>query len=301
MPKISVVMLTFNRETLVGGMIECVLAQTFRDFEFIIVDNGSTDRSGAIADEYAARDPRIRVIHRPCGNIGSRRNVGLDAARGDFVAFVDDDDNCTPDYLQFLYDLAVDNNAEISICGATWSDIHEKRIMSPEQAIETLLWRKSYNVAFPTKLFRRDLFDNNRFLNTGKYDDIYLMPKILSRAKIIAYHGLSNYHFNRHENNNSAWTQNHSLLDTETLREYLDVYAERTAWLCEKYPKSATMWRYFEWSFMISMVEKISRLGLENCRELCNNITLQLKTSRTAFLECGFILEFEKNWVEKYI
>ena len=61
---ISVIMLTYNREHMVGRMIECVLAQTHRDFEFIIVDNGSTDRSGAIADEYAAKDSRIRVIHR---------------------------------------------------------------------------------------------------------------------------------------------------------------------------------------------------------------------------------------------
>ncbi|MDR1532880.1 MAG: glycosyltransferase [Clostridiales bacterium] len=85
-PAISVIMLTYNRETVVSRAVESVLAQTFRGFEFIIVDNGSTDSSGTIAGEYAARDPRIHVIHRERGNIGSGRNVGLDAARGEYIA-----------------------------------------------------------------------------------------------------------------------------------------------------------------------------------------------------------------------
>ena len=89
---ISVIMLTYNREHLVSRAIESILAQTYRDFEFLIVDNGSTDKSGAIADAYAAGDPRTRVIHRERGNIGAGRNTGLNAARGEYIAFIDDDD-----------------------------------------------------------------------------------------------------------------------------------------------------------------------------------------------------------------
>ena len=76
MPKISVIMLTYNREKLVNRAIESILNQTETDFEFIIVDNGSSDNSGKIADEYAKRDSRIKVIHREKGNIGSGRNTG---------------------------------------------------------------------------------------------------------------------------------------------------------------------------------------------------------------------------------
>lgn len=78
---ISVLMLTYNREKLVSRAVESVLNQTYQDFEFIIVDNGSSDKSGEIADRYAARDGRVRVIHRERGNIGAGRNTGLDAAR----------------------------------------------------------------------------------------------------------------------------------------------------------------------------------------------------------------------------
>ena len=76
-PIISVIMLTYNRENMVSHMIECILNQTFKDFEFIIVDNGSTDKSGEIAEEYAKKDSRIKVIHLTTSNISRGRNVGL--------------------------------------------------------------------------------------------------------------------------------------------------------------------------------------------------------------------------------
>ena len=89
---ISVIMLTYNRESMVGRAIESILNQTYRDFEYIIVDNGSDDRSGEIADAYAAKDPRIKVLHIEKSNIGTGRNIGLDAATGEYITFIDDDD-----------------------------------------------------------------------------------------------------------------------------------------------------------------------------------------------------------------
>ena len=103
MPKISVIMLTYNRENLVSRAIESILNQTENDFEFVIIDNGSSDNSGKIADEYAKNDSRIKVIHREKGNIGSGRNTGLDAVNGEYVTFIDDDDWAESDFLEFLY------------------------------------------------------------------------------------------------------------------------------------------------------------------------------------------------------
>lgn len=298
---VSVIMLTYNRQNFVARMIECILAQTMMNFEYIIVDNGSTDNSGKIADAYAKQDSRIRVIHRKRGNIGSGRNTGLDAAKGTYVAFVDDDDTCTPDYLQFLYELAEESRADVSICGATWSEYEEKRMMNAEKAVETLLQRKRYNVAFPTKLIKRSLFDTCRFPDTGKYDDIYLMPKILASAERIAYHGRSKYAFYRHASNNSAWTQNHKLLDLQTLEEYLEVYRQRTKWLEEVFPGSTYKWRYFEWSFMLSMVEKVTRLQLTDCEETCGRLKEELACHQAEFLNTGMVQDFEKEWMKRYV
>jgi len=298
---ISVIMLTYNRENLVSRAIDSIIKQTFCDFEFIVVDNGSTDRSGQIADNYAVKDSRIRVIHRERGNIGAGRNTGLDEAQGEYITFIDDDDFAEPDFLEFLFTLLVENKADVSICGAADKVFDEKKIMSAEQALIELMWRKKYNMAFPTKLFRRELMENLRFPEEGAYDDIALMYKLLASADKVAYQGLPKYTFYRHPGNNSAWTTNHTLLNADILDEYLNAYHERTVWLNEKFPESAKTFQYFEWSFMISMVEKINRLGISGCDIQYKHMVNRLRAHRQDFLSSPEILDFEKDWMEKFI
>ena len=215
--------------------------------------------------------------------------------------FIDDDDWCEPDFLEFLYNLAVNSGADISICGAYDKVYDEKLIMSPEVALIELLCRKRYNVQFPTKLIKCTLFDSVRFSEHAKYDDIELMPKIIANANLVAYHGLPKYTFYRHPGNNSAWTTNHELLTPETLDEYLRVYRERTVWLTERFPDSSALWRYFEWSFMISMVEKIKRLNIEHCTTQLAVMTRELSINKSEFQGSDYVLEFEKEWLERYV
>jgi hypothetical protein len=127
------------------------------------------------------------------------------------------------------------------------------------------------------------------------------MPRILARANRIAYHGLPKYTSYRHGGNHSAWTTDHSLLDADTLREYLRVYRERTEWLCERFPNSAPAWRYFEWSFWISMIEKVVRFRLADCRMLAEDLRRRLAECREIFMGSEYILDFEKEWMKKYI
>lgn len=299
---ISVIMLTYNREDLVGRAVECILAQTYKDFEFIIVNNGSSDRSGAVADEYAAKDERIRVIHRERGNIGSGRNAGLDAAKGEYIAFIDDDDWTEPDFLEFLHNLLVEYNADVSICGAADKIFDEKKKMTAEESLIELMWRKKYNMAFPTKMFRRELMETMRFPEDGAYDDIALMYRLLAEAdRGVAYYGLPKYTFYRHPGNNSAWTTNHSLLNAETLDEYLEAYRTRTVWLSERFPNSAAAFQYFEWSFMISMVEKIHRLELKGCEQQLERMKKTLLEHADEFLSSPEILDFETVWMKTLI
>jgi glycosyltransferase involved in cell wall biosynthesis len=294
-------MLTYNREKLVSRAIESILNQSFTDFEYIIADNGSTDRSGIIADEYAAKDPRINVIHRTRGNIGAGRNTGLDVARGKYIVFIDDDDWCEIDFLEFLHNLLIKSNADVAICGTPNYIFDEKCIMSAEEAIIRLMWRKHYTAAFPAKMFRREVMKNLRFPESGEFDDIGMMYLLLGTANRVAYHGLPKYTFYRHDHNNSIWTSSHNLLTPKILDEYLYAYRERTLWLNKKFPRNANLWEYFEWSFMISMVEKINRLGIEGCNEQCESMLRELRENRKEFLSCEWIQEFEKEWMENYL
>lgn len=310
--EISVIMLTYNREGLVARAIESILNQTFKDFEFIIVDNGSTDRSGAIADEYALKDSRIKIIHREQGNIGSGRNAGLDAATGKYVAFIDDDDYAETDFLEFLYNLAKKHNADIAVCGSTKEEngqqlpngiyqYDEKYIMDAEQATVNFLWRKLYNAAMPTKLVRREMFDNIRFLNEGKYDDITTTYRYFANAEIVVAHGLPKYCFYRHPGNNSSAATKHHLLNPVQLDEYLAAFRERTEYISKVLPRLAGLALYSEWSYMISMVEKIHRYGLNNCADLLELMCDNLRAHWDDFYNGKYILEFEKGWMERYV
>ena len=98
--KISVVVPVYNAERYVGRTLDSVQAQTFGDWECVCVDDGSTDGSGAILDEYAAKDSRFRVIHQKNGGEGAARNAGMDAASGDLIAFLDADDRMHPEALR---------------------------------------------------------------------------------------------------------------------------------------------------------------------------------------------------------
>lgn len=298
---ISVIMLTYNREALISRAIESILAQTFRNFEFIIVDNGSTDRSGQVAEGYAVQDNRIKVIYRDRGSIGAGRNTGLDAARGEYIAFIDDDDWVEPDFLEFLLALITENHADIAICGASDKVCDERRTMTAGEALIELLWRKKYNAGFPTKLIRAELVKNLRFQEAEKFDDIGLMYKLLAEAGKVAYHGLSKYNIYRHPGNHSSWTTDHRQITPEILGEYLAVYRRRTEWLSNRFPDRAAAFQYFEWSFMISMVEKIDRLHLQCCEPIKADMAAELQKHRDDFLNAPEILDFEKDWVMQYI
>jgi glycosyltransferase EpsJ len=104
-PIISVIVPVYQAEAFLDQCVQSMLAQTERDFELLLIDDGSPDNSPALCDAYAARDSRVRVIHKPNGGVSSARNAGLDAAAGKFVVFLDSDDWAEPDYLSRLLTL----------------------------------------------------------------------------------------------------------------------------------------------------------------------------------------------------
>lgn len=99
-PTVSVIVPVHNVEKYLRQCIDSILAQTFTDFELLLIDDGSPDTSGAICDEYASRDPRVRVFHKENGGPSAARNLGLDHAQGEWICFVDADDYVDPDHLQ---------------------------------------------------------------------------------------------------------------------------------------------------------------------------------------------------------
>ena len=112
--KISIIVPVYNVERFLRKCIDCILAQTFIDFELLLINDGSKDNSGAICDEYGAKDSRIRVFHKKNGGVSSARNLGLDNAKGEWVIFMDADDFwCDNTILEQLYSNAIEYNIDI--------------------------------------------------------------------------------------------------------------------------------------------------------------------------------------------
>lgn len=300
-PLISVIMLTYNRQEFVGRAIESILAQTFWNWELIVIDNGSTDDTPRILRECAEKDGRVCFVTIPKSTIGIGRNEGLRLAKGKYIAYVDDDDVCNKEYLSFLYQLVKEQDADISICGTNLKNYDVKKVMNAEEALLTLLQRKYYNVGFPTKLISRELLEDKAFSENNKFDDIDLMPKVMASAKKVVYQGAPYYEVNRHTGNHSNWTMDYSLLTPGILEEYVEEYKNRTKWLAERFPKNKKAWQYFEWSFYISMVDKITRFHLEACTEMKEKLIQILISNQKDFMENENILEFERELMEKYI
>ncbi len=113
MPKVSVIVPVYNVESYLPQCLESILAQTLDDLEIICVDDGSTDNSGKILDGFAAKDPRVRVLHRPNAGYGAAMNAGLDAAAGVYIGIVESDDCIRPDMYRTLYDAAVADDLDL--------------------------------------------------------------------------------------------------------------------------------------------------------------------------------------------
>lgn len=116
LPEISVIVPIYNREDRLKQCVDSILAQKFKDFELILIDDGSTDRSSEICDFYAEKHDNCSVIHQANAGVSAARNHGLDVARGKYIAFCDCDDTVTPEWLECMYQGYVRNGVKLSIC-----------------------------------------------------------------------------------------------------------------------------------------------------------------------------------------
>lgn len=159
MPKLSVIVPVYNTAKYLRECIESILAQTFADFELILVDDGSTDGSGAICDEYAARDPRIQVIHQQNGGVTNARKSGVRCACGMYFSFIDSDDWIHPEMLGQMLEKCVEASTDMVVCDVCLE--HEENTQFLPSLAEEGLYHKAElcDKIYPTMLmdirFRR--------------------------------------------------------------------------------------------------------------------------------------------------
>lgn len=207
---ISVIVPVYNVEAFLPRCVESLLHQSYENIEILLIDDGSTDTSGELCDQYAARDSRVRVLHQDYFGVSDARNKGLDMSRGDYIVFLDSDDEAHPDYVGKLYHTLLENELDIAQCclirirngkRINEGEVREGvRIFSGlDMQMKTFSRDRYFTMCLCGKLFKKELFEGLRF-PVGRINEdeslIYLLMFRAQRVGVIDDY-LYYYHFNR--------------------------------------------------------------------------------------------------------
>ncbi len=218
---ISIIIPVHNVETYLPQCIESVLSQTFRDFELILVDDGSTDHSTVICDEYAQTDDRIKVFHQDNSGVSAARNNGICYAKGEWITFIDSDDWVDVDYLEnFRFE---ESDSDIIVQGLKYYDnrngqifeyirVNNCELCGPRQK-ELIAENKVLSLGYPVaKLYKKSLIANRVLFNTSisYHEDHIFVLDTYNLAKRIKLVNSVSYNYRYYHTNNSLSSKKHS-------------------------------------------------------------------------------------------
>lgn len=241
MPAISVIIPVYKVEPYLDACVSSVVGQTFSDLEILLVDDGSPDRCPELCDTWAQKDPRVRVIHQENGGLSAARNTGIEAAKGEFLAFVDSDDMLEPDALRRAWEAQQACQADLVIFNLVYVDEHNHPLPAPDfsgfrdevltadevwQRYFALAEQKIYYVVAWNKLYRRELFKTLRYAPGKRYEDQFLLPGLLAQCKTVACLKYVGYRYAQRGGSIMAQGSSRNYLDrSEFLLEWCDSFA----------------------------------------------------------------------------
>ena len=307
MSEVSIIVPVYQVENYLHKCVDSILAQTFTDFELILVDDGSRDRSGEICDEYAGRDQRVRVIHKENGGLSDARNQGMDHATGHYFMFVDSDDFIAPTMLECLYKRILIEKADIAACNFMYYfELDEKQNFSTTVKSEIVpsseiyydrkndrsygFWTVAWN-----KLYNSQIFGNLRF-RTGKYhEDEFWANDIYQLDIQVATVSECLYYYRQRENSimsNESIQRNLDIL--EALQERIGVYLRQ-----EQYSEQA----YRVLIYSLEYLEKSRRLiqnrddetAFRQAEKQIKDVVKQLKKRKLSVIQRASLVLIGRN------
>lgn len=274
---ISIIVPVYNVENYLRKCVDSIICQTYKRIEIILVDDGSTDSSGAICDNYLERDDRIVVYHKKNGGLSSARNYGIERAHGKYIGFVDSDDYIDYDMYELLFNLIRDNNADLSMCRNidVYNDTYKKDnkgdsclVVDSEDAIKYVLEAEIASVSAVNKLYKRELFDNIKYPENKIFEDAFVIVELLDCCETVVITTQQKYYYVHRTDSITTKGFNDRNLDV------IQAYEKNYSIIEKKYPsliETAEMrlcWAYFT---------VLDKLIYDNSKK--NKITLQLTIS----------------------
>ena len=232
-PLLSIIVPVYDVENYLQKCIDSILAQTFTDFELILVDDGSPDNCPALCDAAAAKDARIRVLHQKNGGLSAARNAGLDVARGEWIGFVDSDDYIAPEMYEILYKAVQSTGADLALCdyvkvdetGALCTQTHvavPQKSLTGRELLQKAYWT-TVQIAC-NKLYHRTIFAQLRYPVGKLNEDFFVIPEIcLNTQKAVVVPDVLYYYVQRGDS---------IMGKSRTLRHYDAAEAAQHYWNC---------------------------------------------------------------------
>ncbi|WP_161949297.1 glycosyltransferase family 2 protein [Streptococcus suis] len=237
-PLISIIVPVYNVENYLDECIQTVLAQTYSNWELLLINDGSTDSSGTICDDYAKGDERIRVVHKNNGGLSDARNAGINNCTGEYITFLDSDDGIREDFLETCLTTAIQHDVDIVIGHFfIWDENQQTfyyfveqsqkdtiELISAQEALNRQVVWKNFNTApFVVawgKVFKATLFNTIRFPKGKVFEDEYTIHKALLKSDSVALINKEFYMYRRH--GNSIMTSHFSISKAMNLVEALE-------------------------------------------------------------------------------
>lgn len=214
MPAISIIVPVYKAEKYLHRCVDSILAQTFADFELLLIDDGSPDKCGKICDEFAHEDKRVKAIHKENGGVASARQCGIDNAIGEYSIHADPDDWIEPTMLEELYRKAIEEEADMVICDYFFDESKKRSIyvtqkpsnLESDSILRELLSQELHGSCC-NKLIRKSLYTNYNISfpeEIIRWEDLFVVSRILASAPIkVAYLNKAFYHYDQYTNANS--------------------------------------------------------------------------------------------------
>ncbi len=234
--KVSIIMPAYNAEAFLSRSITSVCNQTYENWELLIVDDGSTDRSRYLAQSFASADPRIKLLCNEHGGTAKARNTAIAVAQGEYLAFIDADDEYHPRYLELLIRIALSENSELVICRITKGTDSSAFLQSNVEEAYTVItvnqaFAAMYDGEWPlmiapvNKLYHRDLFKYVRFPEGRYFEDAATTDLVLYKASKVIVLNTSLYFYHNTPNSSSKTMHSIELLDREwALRSHWEFF-----------------------------------------------------------------------------
>ena len=272
-PTLSIIIPVFNVEKYLEQCLDSIINQDYESFELLLVNDGSTDKSPIICDDYASRDKRIRVFHKCNGGQSSARNLALDNVKGKFISFIDSDDYISIDFyasnIKIIEELDVDVvKIPYSTFGIKTSSYcnEVKMISEPDELFRYLITTDSY---LWNRIFKRNVFNTIRFQVGMIMEDVYLSPFLINEIKSVYISNQGSYYYRLRENSTVSKPHTPKILE-DILKAYLsyldcsynsthrDIFIKYYATYLTGYFETKANFRKYDFSFYKNEYQKFN-------------------------------------------